>query len=224
MEINNIFTKIDKIYYFHILNDDIINKIHCYKNNNSLIIADDAHISIKNHLDIIDYVSVIGRCSCVKSFKNKQEKNTPNINTNLQSALYNSLLGYNNGFMNIYDLPKNKILNHTFSHNKVKLNDNVIDKFDKTNCKNWWAYNNNIYESIPIHMLNKHCAEFEIKSMFKYISNENKRIVVAPWNQINDIFINVCKLNNIDYIIYSDIYDVNNNMVLNIPRINLEKI
>lgn len=60
MEINNIIKKIDKIYYFHILTEDIINKIHCYKNNNSLIIADDAHISIKNHLDIIDYVSVIG--------------------------------------------------------------------------------------------------------------------------------------------------------------------
>ena len=144
--INNIIKKIDKIYYFHILTVDIINKINKFKNKTSLIIADDAHISIKNHLDIIDYVSVIGRCSCVKSFKNKQEKNTPNINTNLQSALYNSLLGYNNGFMNIDDLPKNKILNHTFSHNKVKLNDNVIDKFDKTNCKNWWAYNNNIYD------------------------------------------------------------------------------
>lgn len=224
------FTKISAIYYFHILTEDIIEKIKYIKSrdsqNSTLIFADDAHISIKNYVntDLIDYIPTIGRCSVFDGI-GEVDKDTPMVKYNLQSALYNSLGGYNGGFMSIRDLPKKKVLNHTWSHNKKRYGDNIVGIFDKSDCKNWWSYGDEYIRDCykPIHMA-YFDGKDEVNKMFPYIHNENKNVVVAPWNEINTIFMDNCEANDIEYIVYSDVYDLKCHKNMNIPRINLEKI
>ena len=59
--------------------------------------------------------------------------------------------------------------------------------------------------------------------MFPYILPENRDIVVAPWNAINDNFLEIGDNLGIRYIIYSDVYDIKEKRNLVIQRINLER-
>lgn len=237
------FNRISAIYYFHVTNDGILDSIKYLKShdklNSILIFADDGHISVKPYLDYVDYVPIIGRC--LTENENSVDKDTPLVEYNLQSALYNSLLGCNDGFMNIDDIPIEKRLNHTYLHVKMReYNENahIIDTFTKEDCKNWWHVTNvleitdnkwtvdlNIYDDfVPIHLSknNKKCY-IEIYNMFPYILPENRDIVVAPWNTINDNFLEICDNMGIRYVIYSDVYDIKEKKNLGIPRINLER-
>lgn len=240
------FNKISAIYYFHVMNEGILDTIKYLKShdklNSILIFADDGHISIKDYLDYIDYVPIIGRCIQNRYSKNvKQDENTPLVQYNLQSALYNSLLGCNSGFMCIDDIPYEKRLNHTQSHNKKRLfafDAHIVDIFNKEDCKNWWYFSSrqneqdfNIYNDyIPIHLQDyyssfrdEYYAHSEVFNLYPYIKPENREIVVAPWNIINENFMKVCYNMNVRYIVYSDVYDLVQNRNLGIPRINLEK-
>lgn len=227
------FENISGIFYFHVLTPQIEKQIKLVKNKNTLIMADDGHISIKNHLNIMDYISVIGRCSCEISNVLKQDDESPLVDENLQSALYNSLIGFKEGFLKIDDIPIEKRLNHTYTHSKaINISTTNINatKFNKNNCISWWSYDKTnvkkgyILKSTPYHLYCYNMAIKEISKMFKYISEENKNIVVAPWNKINNYFVSAAEYLGIDYIIYSNVYDVKNKIDLGIPRINLEKI
>ena len=57
----------------------------------------------------------------------------------------------------------------------------------------------------------------------RILNQRNREIVVAPWNIINENFIEVCYNMNVRYIVYSDVYDLVQRKNLGIPRINLEK-
>lgn len=233
---------------------DIRDKILMLKDkdtlNSILIFADDAHISVRNDLDLVDYVPIIGRCSFETEVLDFPDIDTPMVEFNLQSALYNNLLGYSGGFIEYNDIPREKRLNHSYNHIKIQTGRNILGTFDKNNCTNWWYLNNSnnyfkiykdkkklqtansdmiIYdEYVPMDMHDYESAVADIKELWKnydfIFTEDNQKIFVAPWNHINDITINTCKELGFEYIIYSDVYDIKNNKKLGIPRINLERI
>lgn len=236
------FAKLSAIYYFHVMNDNILDSIKYLKSHDVLdsilIFADDGHISIRDYIDYVDYIPIIGRC--LNTSICNQDRDTPLVQYNLQSALYNSLLGCNDGFLSINDIPIEKRLNHTSSHIKRRMFHNysrAIGKFNKQDCRNWWyildnqSDNDNIYDDyVSIHTFNPQNRSDiirlykEIFALFPLISQDNRNVVVAPWNEINDIFLDVCYDMNIRYVIHSDVFDIQQGKNLGIPRINLEKI
>lgn len=233
------FRNLKYIFYFHVMTDDIRKRILNIREKQNredyLIMADDGHISIKDDLDLIDYVNITQfNMKQTSIYNNIINSNAPDYNINLQSAYFHAKRYHNyNGFMYYKDIPVGKRLNHTYSHDKYCLADTnspCACVFDISTCKNWWVCNYNDDKYIYNDYYKECHLSFdnginEIDSEINLIvCNENTDIVVAPWNIINKEFIMSCLCANVKYIIYSSVYDVKHNKDLRIPRLDLEKI
>ena len=220
---------------------DLYTLINTSTNSNLCsIIADDAHISNKILLnnpkyDII-YFGIIGTRSILKP-KQKIDIDLsilPDFKTNLQSANYYALLGNTAGFIP-YDIIQNtssRCLNHTWSHLKYFYDSNIIANFNISNPYNWHAglyhpnkipTDFNIYSSDILHLRSQLDAYLELDYNSRYDMNID--FVLAPWNEINDNFINAAKALRYKYIIHNKIFNLSTNEDFNdIIRINIDKL
>lgn len=196
---------------------------NCLPREVYIILSKFSHITTYNRAD---YYVVIGRCSIEKTTNFHIVKKAPNHLTNINSALYHSLLGNNGGFIPISDIDINKRLNGTWTYSKYFKSNRKKKKFNYKTCENWHIANyKNImytYESEAIHLKNAQTAYAEVDKMLPYV--ENKHIVVAPFNKINDMFIDICANLNIKYIIGDGIVDVIYKRTLPIIILDIEHV
>lgn len=222
-----VFNKLKYIFRYKIStntakeNIDYIRK-HLDKNE-YIIISDYSHLSTS--LDNVDYYVIIGRCSVVKSTNFHIVKKAPNYLINSNSAMYHSLLGNNGAFLRYYDIPIEKRLNGTWTYSKYNVSQRKKRLFNYKTCHNWYVANTPnkkySYENKAIHLKNEKIAQDEVSRMFDYVANKN--IVVAPFNKVNDVFINTCKELKIQFIISDVVYSTLNNQILPIHIIDIEQ-
>lgn len=225
------------IFYFHIYNDTVKKNMKFIKNLFRLTIleevflydgcacfmCDDAHISCKPLLtERYTYFPVIGRCA-TSSINHTIISKLPDAHTNIQSAHFHSILGNNDFFIPLEDIPVQKRLNHSNTHLKVSISDKIVDTFHFDNPYNWHLAKNilngnyNIYEYSYSHLMN---MENDIHINYPLRTDS---IFVAPFNRINDELISYAKDKDIQFICYDKVYDTVNNKELNVKRVNIEE-
>ncbi len=224
------------IFYFHVYNDIVKRNMKFIKNLYRLTIleevflyddcacfmCDDAHISCKPLLtERYTYFPVIGRCA-TSSINHTIISKLPDAHTNIQSAHFHSILGNNDFFIPLEDIPVQKRLNHSNTHLKVSISDKIIDTFDFNNPFNWHLAQNilngdyNIYEYSYSHLMNMK------NDMHVIYPVRTDSIFIAPFNGINDDLILYAKDKDIQFICYDKVYDTVSNKELNVKRINIE--
>lgn len=197
------------IFYYHVLNDRILEIIDYLIDANSVveleslildkyshvrcsIVVDDAHISNKKladnwHKYQLIYYGIIGQHSNVHRISTDLKfDNLPDIKVNLQSAAYHSISGNKNGFINYKNiLDKAMCINHTFSHMKYFTNmGKIIGTFDVKNPYNW---------HVAMYHLNETPSDFNIyESGIVNLRSFYDSIVELKMNMdksMNDVFV-----------------------------------
>ena len=167
----------------------------------------------------------------------------------LQSANFHALRGNKAYFINYFKMSKpiksdsyymkdtkKYLLNHTFSHLKYYINrSKVIAYFDPSYPYNWHCAlyedaskeitNYPIYKSEPLHFKNAYLCKAEVTGNTKYGVDINPTYFVAPWNNIeNEIFRNTVKQMGYRYLIWKDVYDLEESKNLGVLRFCVDDI